>query len=419
MIQTPFNSRPYQVFLSHSARDKNDFVDGLFEWLNDKAGIRTWYDRAMGSGGIASQLDHAIDSSQAAVIVISKNSVDSPWVRAEYDRLAEEKARHRDFRIVTIRLDNTEAPGLLKGSKHIDAIGGEWTPDAAAMLIDSLFGGGDSSAGQPLYLCRGWKSENASLGVQISNKLRSKGFRPVCDWPDHAKFDEHRVARLVSGCVAVVAILPNRGGGATSKYILKELEIAHALRITTLAFLEPGVKPDRGWNFPYWSVDAEYNPEWESQVMDKFEELSLNTMQPIDGLHVFIGHSHSVEGKYRKFSRMISRVAGLPIVVGRMVDGLDVPQSIVRDISRAEFCLFDITNKEYQNLPAKIDFALNTCIEAGIAIGAKKTLYLMCSGQERSPPFMFRSAQVRYYREDLDLVAHLYKSSAQHRRLVI
>lgn len=116
---------------------------------------------------------------------------------------------------------------------------------------------------------------------------------------------------------------------------------------------------------------------------------------------------------------MISRVAGLPLVVGRMADGLDVPQSIVNDISRADFCLFDITNKEYQNLPAKIDFALNSCIEAGIALGARKTMYLMCSGQERSPPFMFRSAQVRYYREDLDLVAHLYKSIAQHRRLII
>lgn len=418
-MQTPFNSRPYQVFLSHSSRDKDEFVDKLFEWLSDKAGVKTWYDRAMGSGPVASQLDQAIDRCQAAVIVISKNSVESPWVRSECDRLAEERTRHRDFRIVTVRLDDAEAPGLLKGSKHIDASGGEWTSDAASMLIDSLFGGGDSSAGQPVYLCRGWKPENATLGAQIANRLRSTGFRPVCDWPDHAKFDEQRVARLVSGCVAVVAILPHRGGGGTSKYILKELEIAQALGRTILALLEPGVKPDAGWGFPSWPLDPEQNPEWESQVADKFEELSLNAKQPTDGLHIFVGHSHSVEGKYRKYSRMVSRVAGLPIVVGRMVDGLDVPQEIVRDISRADFCLFDITNREYENLPAKVDFALNSCIEAGIAIGARKTIYLMCSGEERSPPFMFRSAQVRYYREDLDLVAHLYKSSAQHRRLVI
>lgn len=37
---TSLNCRANDIFLSHSSRDKLDFVDGLYQWLTKKAGLR-------------------------------------------------------------------------------------------------------------------------------------------------------------------------------------------------------------------------------------------------------------------------------------------------------------------------------------------------------------------------------------------
>ena len=70
-MTTPLNQRANHVFLSHSSRDKLDFVDGLYQWLTKSAGLKVWYDRGLVSGQIATNLEEAIDSSKAAVVVLS------------------------------------------------------------------------------------------------------------------------------------------------------------------------------------------------------------------------------------------------------------------------------------------------------------------------------------------------------------
>ena len=72
---TPLNQRANNIFLSHSSKDKLDFVDGLYQWLTKTAGLKVWYDRNLVSGAISSNLEIGIDSSKAAVIVLSEHSV--------------------------------------------------------------------------------------------------------------------------------------------------------------------------------------------------------------------------------------------------------------------------------------------------------------------------------------------------------
>src|SRR5665213_4280579 len=74
---TPLNQRPNNIFLSHSSRDKLPFVDGLYQWLTRTAGLRVWYDDNLGSGPVSSNLGLAVDSCQAAVVVLSESSVQS------------------------------------------------------------------------------------------------------------------------------------------------------------------------------------------------------------------------------------------------------------------------------------------------------------------------------------------------------
>jgi hypothetical protein len=422
-MDTPLNQRAYNVFLSHSSRDKAAFVDGLFDWLTRKAGLAVFYDRNLGSGGIASNLERAVTSSRAAIVVISSNSVSSEWVRTECDRLQEEAGRHGgDFRIATVRLDNAEPPSLLRAFKHIDATGSSLTAASAALLMDTLFGGREISIGRPVYLSRGWRPPERPPADTIVRGLQAAGLRLVCDWTDQPSYDKARIRDIMEGTGGLAAILPHRGNGGTSRYILDEIAMARDLGLPVLVFahadvatLPPGPDPLRFGDDP-----AAIRSNWEDYA-NPIEDFVTSIGEARAGEHIFLGHSleESIDDNFRTASQMLSRLTGLPIRVGGLVTGQDAQHEIVSLIRSAGLCIIDISNRTYENLPEKIDFALNSSIEAGIALGAGRPLYLTCRSPRRSPPFMFRNKQVWFYEDDLELIGNLRQIAARHRRMVL
>lgn len=426
-MATQINQRPNAIFLSHSSKDKAGFVDHLFQWLERQAGLKVWFDRGLASGQISSNLDEAIDSCRAAVIVLSKSSVQSPWVVSECNRLQEEWARTReDFRIATIRLDDVDPPGLLKSYKHIDVRDGKLTASAAALLMESLYGGRDNALGQPVYISRGWKAPEKPASDRLCDVLKTFGLKLVCDWVDQPHYDANRVRSILDGTGGLVAILPHRGSGTTSSYVVREVAMARELGLPVLAFVQDGVVPR-----PEWFLDraiafdgsiAERPVEEASDMLaEPIESFVQSWKKPGSGEHVFVGHSleDSIHEDFTAARRMLSRLTGLPVETGGLVTGSDAQRRIVQLIGEAEMCIIDITNSTYQGLPEKIDFAMNSCIEAGIAIGADKALYLTCRAPRRSPPFMFRNRQVWFYQDDLELMGNLRQIAALHRRMVL
>jgi len=156
---------------------------------------------------------------------------------------------------------------------------------------------------------------------------------------------------------------------------------------------------------------------------NQIEDFSQEWKKPSKGEHVFLGHSleTTINDSYSALRRMVSRITGLPVESGGLVTGHEAQSEIVRQIRDAEVCIIDLTNSSHQGLPEKINFALNSCIEAGIALGTgkEKNLYLTCRGQRRSPPFMFRNKQIWFYADDLELVGSLRQIAALHRRMVL
>ena len=420
----PLNQRANNVFLSHSSADKPDFVDGLYDWLCNKAGLTVWYDRKLGSGQIAYNLGEAIGNSQAAVVVLSENSIRSTWVTQECSALEAELGNSgAAFRIATIRLNDVEPPGLLRSFKHIDAMDGALSPDSAALLMDTLFGGKDSSAGRMVYLSRGWRQSEQPAADAISQTLQAAGMRLVCDWTGQPHYDKDRVRVLVEACYGLVAILPHRGGGQTSRYILDEIAMARQCGLPTLLFAHRNVTvcPDPS---PLLFDDAtakqkaaELTGTFGSGIEDFVQAWPARAL----GEHIFLGYSlhESIKDRFNTAQAMLSRIAGLPLKVGGLVGGMEAQKEIVRLICESGLCIIDITNQTYPELPAKIDFALNSCIEAGIALGSNRALYLTCRAPRRSPPFMFRNKQIWYYEDDLELIGTLTRIAAAHRRMVL
>jgi len=423
-----FNQRPNDIFLSHASRDKNVFVDKLYDWLTQHAGYKVWFDRGLASGFVSSGLNEAIDTCRGAIIVLSYNAVSSHWVNAECARIHQEWADCKgDFRIATLRLDPVDAPGLLQSFKHIDVPNGELTPEAASLLIETLNGGRDVALGKPVYLCRGWRESERVAAEKISGRLKGAGLKLVCDWIDKPHYSAPRVRDLMDSTGGLAAILPHRGQGTTSTYILREIEEARALGLPTLVFAHESVALKQGTESAIRYDDriaAVDEGELDVRFGEHIETLAFGWKKPARGEHVFLGHSleESVKNRFAMLRRMISRLTGLPIETGGEVKGGDeAPPEIVRLIRDAELCIIDITNTTHPGLPEKIDFALNSCIEAGIAMGTGKSrnLAITCAAPRRSPPFMFRNRQVWYYADELELIGRLRQIAMEHRRMVL
>jgi hypothetical protein len=424
---TPLNQRANNVFLSHSSRDKLEFVDGLYQWLTKIAGLKVWYDRNLVSGAISSNLEIGIDSSKAAIIVLSEHSAASSYVELEYNRLQEESARNGgDFRIATLRLDGVDAPGLLKAYKHIDVEPGGLTAGAAALLMDTLFGGRDNPEGKSVYLSRGWRAAERPCADRLCQALRMAGLRVVADCTDQPDYDVERVRSIIESTGGLAAILPCRGEGGTSRYILNEIAMAMQAGLPVLVFAHKDIALKPEWALPSPEIfDDATGAAEPTAVFDRFSDAIEGLVQawrkPLRGEHIFLGHSldASMEDNFLTARTMLGRITGSPVVVGGLVVGSDAQSDIIRLIREARVCIIDLTNQAYENLPEKIDFALNSSIEAGIALGAERLLYLTCKGPRRSPPFMFRDKQVWFYNDGLELIGILNRIAASHRRMVL
>ncbi|WP_395648038.1 toll/interleukin-1 receptor domain-containing protein [Terricaulis sp.] len=423
-MPTPFHMRRHQVFLSHASVDKIDFVDSLYDWMSNIAGVRVWYDRNL-YGAAASKIVEAFDDSQAALFVVSKGSSASDWVEREFNCALSEIEATRHFRVVSVRLDETRPLNFLKTYSHIDARGNALSPKSAALLMEALFGTGDPASGHGVFFSRGTRAADRPWNAVVEELAASIGCRLVCDAPDQAHNDDRRMAGIIGGCSGLIAVLPARRDGATSGFVLSEVQAARAAGKPTLVFAQPDVKVAPDWGFEPLMLAPDIMERGREGVEDAFDaEIAafVNGLKDTQiGGHVFIGHSFAESAKesFAHVQRLTSRLAGLPVRVGAWLTGQGAQQKIIENIQTAEFCLIDITSSPEVELPPKYDYGLNSCIEAGIALGAGRPTYITCHGARRTPPFMFRDREVLYYQTELELVGIVRRICHEHRRHVM
>jgi tetratricopeptide (TPR) repeat protein len=112
--------KEYDVFLSHSSADK-EFVERLTDGL-EAGGVRVWLDQIeMGFGD--SLFDHiaaGIEKARFFAIVLSQNSIQSKWVRAELKAaLNRELAEDRTF-VIPIVIEDIDIPTFLGDKIYAD-----------------------------------------------------------------------------------------------------------------------------------------------------------------------------------------------------------------------------------------------------------------------------------------------------------
>jgi len=108
------------LFLSHNAKDK-PFVRRLAAALEER-GFRCWIDESEIRFGdsLVRKVSDAIERIDFVVAVISRNSVDSNWVRQELDRAMTKEIANRRVVVIPVVTDRCDIPFFLRNKLYAD-----------------------------------------------------------------------------------------------------------------------------------------------------------------------------------------------------------------------------------------------------------------------------------------------------------
>jgi hypothetical protein len=107
-----------KVFVSHASEDKERFVLNFATRLR-KRGIDAWgdgWEMLPGDSLIDKIFEEGIKSAQAMIVVLSRFSVEKPWVREELNAGMVKRIEEERFRIIPVVIDDCEVPVALRST---------------------------------------------------------------------------------------------------------------------------------------------------------------------------------------------------------------------------------------------------------------------------------------------------------------
>jgi len=135
----PLPDGDYHVFVSYRSTDRA-WAMSLVERL-DGAGLRVFIDQRELEFGeqLGGQLEVALKRSRSAVVLVSKGWLESPWCQAEGQVLTKRAVEDKSFKLVPLRLDESEMPPFLDTRLWVDFKGtARAEGDKLQRLVDTL-----------------------------------------------------------------------------------------------------------------------------------------------------------------------------------------------------------------------------------------------------------------------------------------
>jgi hypothetical protein len=113
-----------KVYLSHSRLDK-EIVERLADDLR-AAGVKVWIDDDLIKVGqvIPEEIQNGITSSDYVVVWLTKNAIESGWVKREWMPKYMDEISNNKISVLTCLAEDCDIPELLKSKKHANFIKG-------------------------------------------------------------------------------------------------------------------------------------------------------------------------------------------------------------------------------------------------------------------------------------------------------
>lgn len=412
----PVGKRRFHTFLSYAHVDRAR-ADQLFEWLRDVVAVPIWYDVNMTPGvTIAQALPEAIENSRSMILLLSKQSVSRGWVQQEFNAAINHQVQHPAFRIIPVHLDDVSPPGFLQNYSNISFGADGLDSETAARILKGLYQPAvtiDPMNGRNVYVSRGWHLDDARLADVVCAGLTDAGLQLIGDAEDQQSWVEGRVADIIEGCGAFAAILPYRPQSprTTSKYVLREWELAVTLGLPCLVIVDPRVKlsvevAEREGLVKFADAEVLDSAQMAELAVDLAEEWTAPARPP----YIFYATDFGGESKRLRqtLKELVEVITALPCVLGEYVEGEVVQREILRAVSGARLVLADIS----KNGP-------NVYVELGAARAANVPVSLLRQGPPGRPPFMLRDQQVWDYSTNADLLGRVTRIAYPCRRTLL
>jgi TIR domain len=412
----PAQRRLYRAFLSHAHADKN-FVDELHNWLFQKAKVPIWYDTfsLIASATIATELPNAVSQCRSMIIVLSRASIESGWVKEEYIAAMNQATKYRQYRIIPIRIEDCELPDFLEGRKCIDAFDKKISTKFAFELLTALYYDNQALALEnvsDLYISRSWRPREASLPDYVCKLLDKMGFRLIGDSEDQGEYDAKRVQPIIKSCGGLVSIIPNRGNGTPSKYILEEIDFAQEANLPFLIIAETGVDlPENIAQFAFYMSSMDIDKKETAVILQqKIETIGDLGRKPSQPHYTFLATDidHIYQQRNQIVKQVLQHITAMPCKIGEKIPTKHLRETILEQISNAYLVIADITENN-----------IDVCIEAGIAMGAGRELRLIAHSPHIKTPFTLSNYEVFYYDDDTELLSTIHMISSSLQRKVI
>ena len=115
--------KKFDVFISHSSQD-SDFVDQLARSLKS-TGIKVWSEHELQPGANwTEELERGIEQSQHMLLVVSPNSLNSPWANFEIGAILSKVAHSPETLIIPVLTQDVDVsllPVFIKNRVFVNA----------------------------------------------------------------------------------------------------------------------------------------------------------------------------------------------------------------------------------------------------------------------------------------------------------
>jgi hypothetical protein len=415
MADAVIGKRPYHAFLSHAHVNKAQ-AEQLYDFLSRVAGIPVWYDAVNLPPGASFVLGlyEAIVDSRSAIILLSRESVESGWVEQERDAALNQHTMNRKFHVIPLRLDDVTPPDFVSNFSNIEIGQTELDAASAAQILQALYQPAhlvpEPAHGKHTYFSRGWQASDAAHAGAVSEALSGAGLRLVGDADDRDKYDLGRIGGIMDGCGAFAAALPYRPSGpnTTSRYVLDEWRLAAERRLPCLVIPHPDVQLAAQTR----DLPGLVAPSADTGVLSGYAENLAEEWDTPRRVPYFFYVTEFGDGELRRrVVQTVEAVTGVSCRTGEYVSWSSPAGSVQRDIlsaaAGASMVLADITGN-----------SANVHIEIGAALAAGVPVALLRKGPPGRPAFMLRDQQVYDYATDAELIGRAVRLTYPYRRFL-
>ncbi|MHB8634321.1 MAG: toll/interleukin-1 receptor domain-containing protein [Thermoplasmatota archaeon] len=128
------------AFVCHASEDKARFVTPFASGVR-KGGVDAWVDQwemFAGDSLVRRIFDEALPAAKAFIIVLSRNSIDKPWVREELDAAVVRRIEGK-LRIIPVVIDDAPVPLVLQATLRVSARGPNDLEKAVDEVLAAIF----------------------------------------------------------------------------------------------------------------------------------------------------------------------------------------------------------------------------------------------------------------------------------------